>query len=131
LIEHGVELIVPRMAHRPEVLDIGARPGPIWKIVERDRERRNAIVAHGPVQYLYPPEKGWVRVQTSVGTETISLVDLAVLVDDPGEVATMLLRLTHDDRSTRRAAMRRGGPSNRSSATSPCCSRRSILISPS
>jgi hypothetical protein len=97
LIEHGVELIVPRMAHRPEVLDIGTRPAQIWNIVERDRKRRNAIVAQGPAQYLYPPEKGWVRVQSSVRTETISLADLVVLVDDPADVATMLLRLTDDD----------------------------------
>jgi hypothetical protein len=97
LAEHGVELIAPRMAHRPEVLEIGPRPEQIWSVVDRDKKRRNALAVQGPVQYLYPPDKGWVRVQPSAETETISLVDLAVLVDDPADVATMLLRLTDDD----------------------------------
>ena len=97
LTEHGVESIVPRMAHRPEVLDVGARPAHIWDLVEHDRTRRNATLPAGPVQYLYPPEKGWVRLQSGATNETVSLVDLAVLVDDPADIATMLLRLTDDD----------------------------------
>jgi signal transduction histidine kinase len=97
LAEHGVELIVPRMAHRPEVLDVGPRPEPIWDLVKRDRARRETAAAAGPVQYLYPPEKGWVRLDSASDADAISLVDLAVLVDDPADVATMLLRLTDDD----------------------------------
>jgi hypothetical protein len=105
LAEHGVELIVPRMAHRPEVLDVGPRPEPVWDLIEHDRARRAAAAISspvpaapsGPVQYLYPPEKGWVRLESGALSETISLVDLAILVDDPADIATMLLRLTDDD----------------------------------
>ncbi|HEX7138837.1 MAG TPA: hypothetical protein VF219_13350, partial [Vicinamibacterales bacterium] len=97
LSERGVDLIVPRMAHRPEVLDVGSRPGAVWDLVDRDRKRRNATPPSGPAQYLYPPEKGWVRLESGGRSESLSLVDLAVLVDDPSEVATMLLRLTDDD----------------------------------
>jgi len=97
LTEHGVNLIVPRMAHRPEVLDVGSRPAHIWDLVARDRKRRETTTPSGPAQYLYPPEKGWVRLESGASSDSLSLVDLAVLVDDPSDVATMLLRLTDDD----------------------------------
>jgi hypothetical protein len=97
LTEHGVDLIVPRMAHRPEVLDVGSRPAHVWDLVERDRKRREAATPSGPAQFLYPPEKGWVRLEPAAASDSLSLVDLAVLVDDPSDVATMLLRLTDDD----------------------------------
>lgn len=97
LVEHGVDTIVPRMARRPEVLDVGAPPAPVRDLVDRDQKRRRAAPAVGPVDYLYPPEKGWVRLDPTAGLETVSLVDLAVLVDDPVDIATMLLRLTDDD----------------------------------
>jgi hypothetical protein len=97
LTEHGVDLIVPRMAHRPEVLDVGSRPAHVWDLVERDRKRRASAAPSGPAQYLYPPEKGWVRLESGAASDSLSLVDLAVLVDDPSDVATMLLRLTDDD----------------------------------
>jgi len=97
LTEHGVDLIVPRMAHRPEVLDVGARPEHVWDLVARDRKRRETAISSGPAKYLYPPEKGWVRLESGASRDSLSLVDLAVLVDDPSDVATMLLRLTDDD----------------------------------
>jgi hypothetical protein len=98
LAEHGVDTIVPRLARRPEVLDVGAPLAPLLHLVEHERVRRQeAIGTGGPVSHLYPPDKGWVRLDPAVALDTISLVDLAVLVDDPGELATMLLRLTDDD----------------------------------
>jgi hypothetical protein len=97
LVEHGVDTIVARMAHRPEVLDLGLPPEPLRDFVDHDQRRRRATPATGPVDYLYPPEKGWVRLDPAAGLDTISLVDLAVLVNDPGDMATMLLRLTDDD----------------------------------
>ena len=50
-----------------------------------------------PVSYLYPPDKGWVRLDPGQSLDTVSLVDLVVLVEDPADVASMLLRLTDDD----------------------------------
>jgi hypothetical protein len=97
LAEHGVDTIVPHLAHRPEVLEVGVPRAPLCSLVEHERSRRQAAVASGPVSYLYPPDKGWVRLDPSAAFETISLVDLAILVDDPGDVATMLLRLTDDE----------------------------------
>jgi hypothetical protein len=97
LTEHGVDTFVPRAAHRPEVLNVGARPAPLWNLVAHDRARRDAAATGGPPTYLYPPDKGWVRLETGSSVETVSLLDLAVLVDDPGDIASMLLRLTDDE----------------------------------
>ena len=97
LIEHGVDTIVPRMAHRPEVLDVGAPRAPVCHLVEHERSRRTSMPVDGPVRHLYPPDKGWVRLDPATAFDSVSLVDLAVLVDDPHELATMLLRLTDDD----------------------------------
>lgn len=96
LVEHGVEMIVARMARRPEVLDLGLPPEPLRTFVGREQQRRAAAPASGPVDYLYPPEKGWVRLDPAASLDTVSLLDLAVLVNDPADMATMLLRLTDD-----------------------------------
>jgi hypothetical protein len=42
--------------------------------------------AGGPVDYLYPPDKGWVRLDRA-RTSTRLAVDLAVLVDNPVDLA--------------------------------------------
>ena len=66
--------------------------------MDHEQQRRKAAPAGGaPVDYLYPPEKGWVRLDPAAHFDTVSLVDLAVLVNDPADMATMLLRLTDDD----------------------------------
>src|SRR5438552_2973158 len=86
------------MAHRPEVLQVGAPAPPLSQLVEHEQDRRQAHApAPGtPVTYLYPPEKGWVRLDPAAALDTVSIIDLAVLVDDPGDLAAMLLRLTGD-----------------------------------
>jgi HEAT repeat protein len=101
LAEHGVQTITAHLAHRPEVLEVGIPRPPLCALVDRERGRRAAANAPtGPVSYLYPPDKGWVRLDPSARFETMSLVDLAILVDDPAEIASMLLRLTDDEAGT-------------------------------
>jgi hypothetical protein len=97
LIEHGVETIVARMARRPEVMNLGVPSAPLRDLVDHEQRRRKAAPATGPADYLYPPEKGWVRLDPTATLDTVSLVDLAVLVNDPADMATMLLRLTDDN----------------------------------
>lgn len=94
LIEHGVDKIVPRMAYRPEIVDLGAPRAPLCDLVERERGCRNTMASTGPAAYFYPPDKGWIRLDPTVPFTTISLVDLAILVNDPAEFAGVLLRLT-------------------------------------
>jgi hypothetical protein len=98
LAEDGVDTIVAVMAHVPEILDVGAPPSPLCDLVGHEQQRRQTLLAAGgPVDYLYPPDKGWVRLDPNTRLNHVSLVDLAVLVNDPVEIATMLLRLTDDD----------------------------------
>lgn len=98
LVEHGVAEIVLRMAHRPEVLDVGVPRAPLCDLVEAERRRQEtALPADGPVNHLYPPDKGWVRLDPAANFDAVSLVDLTILVEDPAQVATMLLRLTDDE----------------------------------
>jgi hypothetical protein len=97
LLEHGVDRIVPRIAFRPEIVGLGAPAAPLCDLVERERERRGAVAANGPAAHLYPPDKGWIRLDPASAFTTISLVDLAILISDPADFAAVLLRLTDDD----------------------------------
>lgn len=100
LANHGVDKIMPHMTPRPEVLAIGAPPAPLRSLVEHERSCRQALLATGGAfNHMYPPDKGWVRLDPAASYDTVSLADLAILVDDPAEFATMLLRLTDDEPS--------------------------------
>ncbi|HEV3485906.1 MAG TPA: hypothetical protein VG106_10900, partial [Vicinamibacterales bacterium] len=95
LTEHGVDRIALRPAYRPEVLEVGAPPSPVAGLIEQQHQRREELFATGgPVNHLYPPDKGWVRLDPATPFSTLSLVDLALLCDNPAALATMLLRLT-------------------------------------
>jgi hypothetical protein len=98
LAEHGVETIVPSMAHTPVVIDVGVTPTHALDLVEQERRRRDTLTpADAPVSHLYPPDKGWVRTDPSEPLSNVSLLDLVILVDSPAEIATMLVRLTDDE----------------------------------
>jgi hypothetical protein len=98
LTDQGVDRIMVRSAYRPEVLDV-ERPSPaLAGVIEHHRQHREEIFASGgSVNHLYPPDKGWIRVDPSYSSQSLSLVDLALLADDPGVLATMLLRLTEGE----------------------------------
>jgi len=110
LTEHGVTAITVGMAHRPAVLDVGSPAPATQEVLIHERRRREEIegrlkatspsaasTTSAPVSYLYPPDKGWVRLDPGQSLDSISLVDLVVLVDDPADIASMLLRLTDDE----------------------------------
>jgi hypothetical protein len=97
LKEHGVDRITLELASRPEVLEVGVVPETAAEDIQRERARFDAQLAKGGrINHLYPPQKGWVRVDSSSAPASISLLDLAVLADDPATLASMLLRLTDD-----------------------------------
>jgi hypothetical protein len=98
LTDQGVDTIVPSMAPRPEVFAVAPPSAPVYDLVAHEQKRQQSNLAGGgPVDYLYPPDKGWIRLDPSTRLDSVSLADLAVLVNDPTDVATMLLRLTDDD----------------------------------
>jgi hypothetical protein len=110
LAEHGVASVVPRQQYCPEIFSIGAPPAPMCELVRHERTRRQQASPPGaPAQYLYPPDKGWIRLDPAAHLDQVSLVDLTVLVDDPAEIAQLLLRLTDDapGDATREAALER------------------------
>lgn len=96
--EHGIDRITVEMACKPEVLEVGVVPEPKTDDVLRERSRFDAqLTKGGVVNHLYPPQKGWVRLDPASTFSTISLLDLAVLADDPAVLAAMLLQLTDDE----------------------------------
>ena len=98
LEEHGVGRISLRASYRPQVLAVSAPSGPVSALIEHQRAKREDIFsAGGPIDHLYPPGKGWIRVDPAARFEQVSLVDLALLAQDPATLAGMLLRLTEDD----------------------------------
>jgi hypothetical protein len=97
MTEHGIDRVTIEMASRPEVLEIGTVPVNAADDIVRERARFDAQLAKGGVvNHLYPPQKGWVRLDPASAPTTVSLLDLAVLADDPATLAAMLLRLTDD-----------------------------------
>ncbi len=95
LAEYGVDRIALQPADRPEVLSISANVAPVQHLIDHERQRRNdALAAGGPVNHLYKPGKGWVRVDPSTPLDTVSLIDLALLAENPTALAHMLIRLT-------------------------------------
>jgi len=98
LAEHGVGAIVPEMAQRPVVMDIGTPQAHTADLLTHERRRQQELAQpDAPISYLYPPDRGWVRTDPSHGLSQVSLLDLVVLVDDPADIASMLVRLTDDE----------------------------------
>ena len=98
LEEHGVGRIALRAAYRPQVLQVSAPPAPLADLIAQQRARRDELFASGgPIDHLYPPDKGWVRLDPTARLEHVSLVDLALLAQEPTTLAGMLLRLTEED----------------------------------
>ena len=98
LEEHGVGRIALRHAYRPQVLEVAPPSSPVSTLIAHQRAKRDELfAAGGPVDHLYPPDKGWVRIDPTARFEQVSLVDLALLAQDPATLAGMLLRLTEDD----------------------------------
>jgi len=88
------------MAQRPVVMDVGVPHAHTTELIALERRRQAEVELaqpDAPVSYLYPPDRGWVRTDPAQGMSQVSLLDLVVLVDDPADIATMLVRLTDDD----------------------------------
>jgi hypothetical protein len=98
LLEQGVEHIQAEATRRPEIVEIGGDAGAVFETVDRERVRRAALVPTGTaVHHLYPPDRGWVRVDPSSTVSSVSLAELAILTENPATLAAILLRLSGDN----------------------------------
>jgi hypothetical protein len=95
LREHGVDRIAVGVSYRPEVMPLEASPAACLAI-EQERRRRDAQPAPGRATHLFPPDKGWLRVDPGIPVGPVSLHDLALLVEDPLTLASMLSRVAGD-----------------------------------
>ena len=97
LREHGVDRITFTPAYRPEVLSVATPDDASSALVDAERRRhQNLLAVPGAATHLYPPDKGWVRLDPSSRAESVSLVELALLAENPPALAAMLMRLTDD-----------------------------------
>lgn len=97
LSEHGVDRITMIPARKPEVLGVHPPGEAQAALIASERLRRQQLLAvPGAINYLYPPDKGWVRLDPTSRLDSISLVELALFADDPRALASMLMRLTDD-----------------------------------
>jgi hypothetical protein len=95
MTEHGIDRVAVDMSCRPEVLEVSVVSPATGEDAKRERARFDAQIAKGGfVSHLYPPQKGWVRLDPASAPPSVSLLDLAVLAEDPATLASMLLRLT-------------------------------------
>ena len=77
------------------MLSVPVATEPVQELIDRERTRREDLFsAGGPVNHLYPPDKGWVRVDPGTPLGTVSLIDLTLLAENPAALAGMLVRLT-------------------------------------
>ena len=110
LTERGVDTIVPTMAQQPVVTDVGVVSATKRARVDQARQRRHATETQVRPAYLYPPGKGWIRVDPYHRVDSVALVDLPALVDDPVDIADLLFGLTDTEtpaRERRQVALER------------------------
>ena len=96
--QDGIDAIGIEVTARREVLQV-APAGPNQRdLVAHERRRRDdAIAANMRTAHLFPPHRGWIRLDPAESYQALTLADLAILVDDPNELAAMLQRLVEDD----------------------------------
>jgi HEAT repeats len=95
LVEQGVEHIEAEATLRPEIVEISGDAGTIDDTVQRERTRRAALsTTDAAVHNLYPQDRGWIRVDPTSSFSSVSLAELAILVEDPNTLAAILLRLS-------------------------------------
>jgi hypothetical protein len=98
VLQHlGIDRVQVITVRRPAVLKVGS-PTDLRLACVRDQQQwRDADLAtRGAVGHLYPPNKGWVRLDPACTLGTVSLGDLALIVEDPIDLATMLVQLSDE-----------------------------------
>jgi hypothetical protein len=96
LMHYGVERISVTTSPRAEVLELGVPAPSRLPLVAHQRARQAEAMTTGPAVHLYPPDKGWVRVDPASPLRETSLLDLVLLVEDPTALAGMLVQLSEE-----------------------------------
>ena len=111
MAEDGVDAISVQVTSRREVLPVSPSAPAQRELVAHERRRQEET--HEPNTrkvHLFPPHRGWIRLDPAESYDSVSLADLAILVDDPNELAAMLNRLveeTHGEHGTDPQALER------------------------
>lgn len=94
MAEDGVEAVSVEVTSRREVLQVNASASAQRDLVAHERRRHaEAPPANTRTVHLFPPHRGWIRLDPAEKYDTVGLADLAILVDDPSTLAAMLDRL--------------------------------------
>lgn len=104
MTEDGVEAVQVQVTARREVLDVGASAGAQRDLIAHERRRREeSPAANTRMVHLFPPHRGWIRLDPAESFDAVTLSDLAILVEDPTTLAGMLQRLVGDAEPTEEA----------------------------
>ncbi len=96
MAEDGVEAVSVQVTSRREVLQVAPSGSAQRDLVAHERMRREVQQANTRTVHLFPPHRGWIRLDPAESYDTVTLADLAILVDDPNDLAAMLQRLVED-----------------------------------
>ena len=100
MAEDGVDAVSVEVTSRREVLQVSPSiPAQRDLIAHERRRREEAPPANTRSVHLFPPHRGWIRLDPAEAYDTLSLADLAILVDDPNDLAVMLQRLVNEAQS--------------------------------
>jgi hypothetical protein len=98
MAEDGVEAIIVQVTSRREVLPVAPSAPAQRDLVAHERRRRDeGLQPNTRRVHLFPPHRGWIRLDPAELYDGVSLADLAILVDDPTALANMLNRLVEED----------------------------------
>jgi hypothetical protein len=98
MVVDGVEAMSVEVTARREVLPVApAAPAQRDMVAHERRRRDEALSGQARMAHLFPPHRGWIRLDPAESYDAVTLADLAILVDDPNDLAAMLQRLVEDD----------------------------------
>jgi hypothetical protein len=97
MADDGVEAITVQVTARREVLPVAPSAPTQRELVAHERRRRDEKQQPNTrTVHLFPPHRGWIRLDPAEVYDSVSLADLAILVEDPNELAAMLQRLVEE-----------------------------------
>lgn len=97
MAEDGVEAITVQVTSRRAVLEVGATAPAQRDLVTHERRRREEthdLDTHAV--HLFPPHRGWIRLDPAESYDGLTLADLAIMVDEPEALARLLHQLVED-----------------------------------